>query len=149
MFVPHSWGHFISECQKRHNLDPAAHELRFRKVGIQHLTLKYRIDFGITLAYYHRHARLDDSRLFKGDFRQRVAENIAVVKSDVCNHRKHRSHDVRTVETSAKTGLDHGDINTLRSEPLEGHHSRNFEERQVKMVERIMPTLAEIPYEIL
>ena len=72
-----------------------------------------------------------------------------MVKSDVRNYRKDRSHDIRAVETASKTGLYNCHLNSLGSEPLKSHHCRNLEERQVEVVECIVPALTEIPDEIL
>ena len=72
-----------------------------------------------------------------------------MVQTYVGDYREHRIDDVGAVETAAEASLYHRDFDTLGSEPLEGHHGRDLEERQVEMVERIVPASAEIPDEIL
>ena len=48
-------------------------------------------------AQHHRHARLDDARLLRGDLFHRVSEPVAVVQSDAGDDRERRTTDVGRV----------------------------------------------------
>ena len=149
MSVPARWLDLIGKGQKRHDRGTAAHEVRLRKVGIQHFTFKYRICLRMALSYHHRHFRLDDSSFFKGYFRQGFSQHVAMIQANVRNDAQHRSHYVRTVKTSAKACLKNDDIGLDFRKPAQSHGSRDLKEGHVKMVECFLPLVDEVPYIIL
>ena len=97
------------------------------------------------LPYHHRHARLDDARLFKCNLRQCFAQHIAVVKTYICYYTEYRCDYVCTVQTTSKPSLQNHDINVFVRKPLKRHDRGYFKEGQVKMVEGISPPFNEIP----
>ena len=99
----------------------------------------------MTLPYHDRGLRLDDSSFLKSDFRKGLAKHVAMIQTDVCDHAKHRSDDVRAVETASESGLKHHHIHLHMSKPAQCKRCGYLKEGHVKMVEGLLPLIYKIP----
>ena len=70
-----------------------------------HLSLNANQSLRPTLRRHHRHAALDDARLFCCDLRQRIAEPRLMVQRDVCDDARQRRDDVRGIKSPAEAGF--------------------------------------------
>ena len=75
----------------------------------------------------NRHAKLDDARLLRGDFRQGGAEVLRVLKIDIGDGAGYGRNDVRGVEAPAHAHLDQCQVHTLLREPAKGYGGIQFE----------------------
>jgi hypothetical protein len=83
------------------------------------------------LANYDGPVFLDDARLFRSDFFERVAEILLVVETDGGDDGNNRRDDIRRVKPSAHSGFDDGDLNAFTAEMFEGQRGRKFEKSDV------------------
>ena len=100
-------------------------ELGARQIAHRH---EHVARFGRNGADDDRDAAPDDAGFFRGDRRQRVAEILLVIEIDRGDGRRNGLHDVRRVEASAKTHLEHRDVHARAPEELEGDCRGHFEE---------------------
>ena len=133
----------IRKCQQRHDCITIPHEIRFRKIGIQHFTFKDRISLRMALAHHNRDLRLDDPGLLEGNFRKRPAQHVAMVQTYVSYDAEDRRHDVRAVKTSSQTCFKNDNVHLPGGKPIKCHQSGNLKERKVQMIECILPLLNE------
>jgi hypothetical protein len=73
-------------------------------------------------------AGLDDAGLFARDLFERGAEKRRVLHADFGDHGHLRHDDVGAVEASAHAGLEHGELDLLLQEPLQGDRGGQLEE---------------------
>ena len=69
---------------------------------------------------------LDDSGLFRGNFREGMAQEIFVIESDLGDDGNFGNQDVGGIETAAKANLEDGDVGFLAGEKIEGHRGDAF-----------------------
>ena len=75
-------------------------------------------------------AGLENARLFRGDLRQRIAENGGMLQPDVRNDRRlRRADNVRCVEPPAETDLQHHRIAPLLGKVPKRHRGEDFKLR--------------------
>ena len=118
----------VGKGQQSLNHFPATHEHRLRKIGIQDLTFKDSISFRVTLTHHYRNTRLDDSSLFKGNFRQRITKKVTMIQTDISNHTQDRLDDISAIKTTAKTRFKNHIIHLLTRKPIQSHDGSNLEE---------------------
>src|SRR6185437_6525835 len=87
----------------------------------------YRTSLGALRRADHPAARLDDSGLFGGNFRDRVSKKILVVQVDLRDHRNLWLQDVRRVESPAHADFIDREINGTPREGAVGHRGHAFE----------------------
>ena len=75
-----------------------------------------------------RNARLDDTRLLRGDFLHRIAEPVAMVEPDSRDDTERRITDVGRIETSAEPALENRVINLRLRVELESDGGQGLEE---------------------
>ena len=78
------------------------------------------------------HGRLDDAGLFRGDFLERMAEEIFVVEVDAGDYGDHGSQNVRGVQATAETHLENTKFDAGLREVFEGHRGDALEVRRVR-----------------
>ena len=80
---------------------------------------------------------LDDPRLLPGNFFQCIAEKLHVVVPDIGNHTHHRSDDIRRIEPTSHTHLNHRDLHTVSGKTVERNGCCNLEKRRLNPVDRL------------
>jgi hypothetical protein len=80
-----------------------------------------------------RPSRPQDARLLAGDRAERAAEVDLVVEVDAHDGRGDRLDDVRRVEPAPEADLEHGHVDPLPPEVLEGGGGQHLEERGVAL----------------
>ncbi len=134
----------INSCERRFGERLFGHRLVGKGDWRSHFFCKfgeYGCSFGLRFAYHHRHALLDNARLFGGDFFECVAQNVGVVEADIGDDRHHRRNDVGAVEPTAKSHLHNGHIYLFFSEIGECQCGCYLEKRRLHLVDRL-PILA-------
>ena len=99
--------------------------------------LKYWTCLRKGLPYHDRHSPLDYARLFTGYLFKGIAEQVAMVEADGCNHGKVRSDYVGTVQTASEPHLEHDCGCPAFGKPFHRHSGGNLEKRERKPLEHL------------
>ena len=94
--------------------------------------LQYEIVVRVLLTHNNRSTLLDYTTLLAGNLWQRVAEILGVLEAYVCNHRKNRLNDIRSIQTASQARFDNRNLDITLRKVVECHSRCHLEERELQ-----------------